>query len=159
MSLFKRAADSANMADIMLHCYDAISSTARTQQGHLRFVQDILQTRWREAEAEARVAQLRCRRIAKYFDALCKRQLELKQKQRTAERVRLHYAVWASSLHQRRKCMIPQRGDDSDLSVHSHPCPHCSGHVFFHPIQPGGEWVPSDEKLDNTVTMQTGFEM
>ena len=97
MSLFKRAADSANMADIMLHCYDAISSTARTQQGHMRFVQDILQTRWREAEAEARVAQLRCRRIAKYFDALCKRHLELKQKPRTAERVRMHYAVWASS--------------------------------------------------------------
>ena len=98
MSLFKRAADSANMADIMLHCYDAISSTARTQQGHLRFVQDILQTRWREAEAEARVAQLRCRRIAKYLDALCKRQAELKQKLRTAERVRVHWVRLASRL-------------------------------------------------------------
>ena len=98
MSLFKRAADSANMADIKLDCYDAISSTARTQKGHLRFVQDILQTRWREAEAEARVAQLRCRRIAKYFDALCKRQAELQQTRRTAERVRLHWVRLASSL-------------------------------------------------------------
>ena len=126
LSLARHARETAIMAAIIKDCRDALRSTARTQRGQLRLVQDILQTKCREAAAEARVAlgnQLHYLGMAHHLAQLYKRQAELKQQQREAGRLRMTWVGLTRTLEHHNGFLQGCVG--SDLSVHA---PH-----FFQP--------------------------